>query len=183
MHSRCEKKVVPTIPSFLFPTIIFRTSSRCFELGCQQTPEYGRRQAQPPQHLGKLCPAPSLSLTFLPPSSRSPSPRFETTFLTRSYCLVSHPTISQTFFLSPPSIAFDRNCFGVGRCSTAQPQATEKFALTPAGGRSKTQPIAKILLSHPHRLFACDQSRRKSTAGPSFAFARYTFAFASRIAR
>lgn len=35
-----------------------------FELGCQQTPEYGGRQAQPPQHLGK-----ALHRTLSPPSS------------------------------------------------------------------------------------------------------------------
>ena len=77
--------------------------------------------------LAKLSPAPSLSLTFLPPSSRSPNPRFETIFLTRSYCLVSPPLISQIFFLSQPSIAFERTWFGVGCCSTAQPQATENL--------------------------------------------------------
>jgi hypothetical protein len=77
--------------------------------------------------LAKLSPAPSLSLTFLPPSSRSPNPRFETIFLTRSYCLVSPPLISQIFFLSPPSIAFGRTWFGVGRCGSAQPQATENL--------------------------------------------------------
>jgi hypothetical protein len=74
--------------------------------------------------LAKL--SPSLSNTFLPPT-RSPSPRFETIFLTRPYCLVSHPTISQVFFLSPPSIPFARTWFGVGRCSMAQPQATENL--------------------------------------------------------
>ena len=93
--------------------------------------------------------SPSLSNTFLPPSSRSPSPRFETIFLTRPYCLVSPPTISQIFF-------FHSFVVWCGSLQHNTAPSHREFALTPAGGRSKMQPTAKILLSHPHRSFAFD---------------------------
>jgi hypothetical protein len=39
---------------------------------------------------------------------------------------------------------------------------TRQFALTPAGGRSRMQPMAKILLSHPHPLSPFAQSLNES---------------------
>jgi hypothetical protein len=178
MRLRYVKQVVPTIPSFLFSAIILRSSSRYLSLDVNKPLSTADGKRSRRNILAKLCTAPS---HLLPPSSRSPSPRVETTFLTRPYCLVSLPTISQIFFPSPPSIAFARTWFGVGGCSTAQPQPPRICSHPGWWAQQNAADSQDFAVASTPLICVRSVSRRKSIAGPSFAFARCTFAVASRM--
>jgi hypothetical protein len=168
MRLRYVKQVVSTIPSFLFSAIILRSSSRYLSLDVNKPLSTADGKRSRRNILAKLCTAPSLT-SFLPPLARRVLESKQRSSLAPivSYPILQSPRFS---FFHRPRSHFDRTRFGVGGCSTAQPQATEKFALTPAGGRSKMQPMAKILLSHPHRSFAFDHLLSKVDCGSFVCF-------------
>jgi hypothetical protein len=142
----------------LFPAIIFRPSSRCFKLGCQQTPEYGRRQAQPLQHLGKAQPR-TLSFSHLPSSLLSLAEPSIRNNIPHSFVLSRLPSFNLPDFLS--FTALDRIWPHLVWCGSLQlctAPSHREICSHPGWWRSKMKPMAKILMSHPHRSFVFDQS-------------------------